>query len=359
MTGNPMPMRQRVCRGGLWGLAALLGGCATPTPDVGPTPSVAAPAQAERQEPLKLFTQGVAYAKQGDTDRAIAIFRQLTHAHPDLPGPFNNLAVLYASRGQYEAARQVLLKAIALQPDLDTAHENLGDVYTKLAIRSYERAFEIENANRRAQSKADVLSRTLGQRGRREQPVAMAAEIAGVGDTLGVIGTTSAGQPSMTCPTIGPVPDGARAKTVGDWLRRHQVPTATRVMEEAVTAYYQIFLPPFATIDEANHHLHELKQAGITESSLIARGELRHGISLGVYRKKASAKRRVQQLHDLGIRPQLRPQLQARQAYWLDVGPVAGDDPWNREFQQAFPSLRLRSSACGPPRTAGNSESPP
>jgi len=343
-------MRQQVCRRWLWCLVALLAGCATPKPDVRPTPSVATPSQAERQEAFRLFSQGVAYAKQGDADRAIAIFRQLTIAHPDLPGPHNNLAVLYASRGQYEEARQVLLKAIALPPDLDTAHENLGDVYTKLAIKSYERAFEIEHANRRARSKADVLSRTLGQRGHREHAVAVGAEIPGAGEAPGVIGSSAAGQGAMTCHTIGPVPDSARAKTLADWLRRHQVPTATRVMEETVAAYYQIFLPPFPTIDEANRHLHELKQAGITDASLIARGELRQGISLGVYRERASAKRRVQQLHSLGIHPQLKPIQQARQAYWLDVGPVAGDDDrWNRMFQQAFPTLRLQSSACGSP----------
>lgn len=352
-------MRQQVCGRWLCCLVALLGGCATPTPDAGQTPGVAAPSQTERQEALRLFAQGVAYAKKGETDRAIAIFRQLTNAHPDLPGPYNNLAVLYASRGQYEEARQVLLKAIALQPDLDTAHENLGDVYTKLAIRSYEQAFKIENTNRRARSKADVLARTLGQGGHREQPVAMAAEDAGTDEALGLIGTTSARQRSTSCHTLGPVPDSVRAKTVADWLRRHRVPTETRVMEETVTAYYQVFLPPFSTGDEANHHLHKLKQAGITDASLIARGELRHGISLGVYRERASAKRRVQQLHKLGIHPKVRPQLQAQQAYWLDVGPVAGDAPWNRQFQQAFPALTLRPSACGPPRTAGDGGSHP
>lgn len=77
--------------------------------------------------------RGVILTRQGDLDAAITAFEQLSLEHPTLAEPHNNLAVLHASRRDYEKARVALLRAIELQPRYDTAHENLGDIYAKLA----------------------------------------------------------------------------------------------------------------------------------------------------------------------------------------------------------------------------------
>jgi len=47
---------------------------------------------------------------------------------PELPEPYNNLAVLYAARGDHDGARDALLRAISTHPSYATAHENLGDI---------------------------------------------------------------------------------------------------------------------------------------------------------------------------------------------------------------------------------------
>ena len=57
---------------------------------------------------------------------AIRIFSSLSEDYPDLPEPYNNLAVLYASQGQYEKAKGALEAAIRTHPSYSTAHENLG-----------------------------------------------------------------------------------------------------------------------------------------------------------------------------------------------------------------------------------------
>ena len=144
-------------RGILQALAVgiLLAGCASkgPPPAREELPPTTQPGSAARQADASArFAEGVSFAKRGATDKAIAVFRGLTEDYPDLPGPYNNLAVLYASRGRYEEARRVLEKAIELQPDLDTAHENLGDIHVKLAVTAYQRASELGKGNRRARS---------------------------------------------------------------------------------------------------------------------------------------------------------------------------------------------------------------
>ena len=89
------------------------------------------------------------------------MFTRLTEDFPELPEPYNNLAALYAQRKEYDKARTALEMAVRANPDYALAHENLGDVYAKLAARAYERAHQIDAANRRARAKASALAPIL------------------------------------------------------------------------------------------------------------------------------------------------------------------------------------------------------
>ena len=55
----------------------------------------------------------MALAESGKTDDAIAIFLSLLADFPELPESHNNLAVLYAQKGNYEGARDELAGRLA------------------------------------------------------------------------------------------------------------------------------------------------------------------------------------------------------------------------------------------------------
>jgi Flp pilus assembly protein TadD len=86
------------------------------------------------------FLDGVMLSEAGRGAEAAARFERLTQEFPDLPEPYNNLAVLQAAAGQVDSARALLETALRLDPDYRTAHQNLGDVYARLAQRAYEAA---------------------------------------------------------------------------------------------------------------------------------------------------------------------------------------------------------------------------
>jgi tetratricopeptide (TPR) repeat protein len=94
---------------------------------------------------------------QKETDAAIATFQGLTEDYPELPEPYNNLAVIYAQQGQYEKARRALELALQTRPDYAVAHENLGDVYTRLASVEYDQAFTLDKTNKSAQTKLALV----------------------------------------------------------------------------------------------------------------------------------------------------------------------------------------------------------
>jgi tetratricopeptide (TPR) repeat protein len=95
------------------------------------------------------FMHARALAGQGKTDQAIEAYEALAEDYPLRVEPANNLAVLYADRGEYDKARKWLEKAMATQPAYATAHRNLGDIYTALAELAYRKALGTEDTDTR------------------------------------------------------------------------------------------------------------------------------------------------------------------------------------------------------------------
>jgi hypothetical protein len=103
------------------------------------------------------FLKGLILAEQNKAGDAITVFTELTKDFPDLPGPYNNLAVLHASQGQYDKARIALEQAIRTHPSYATAHENLGDIYAKMASQAYDKALQLDKGNAAAQTKLNLI----------------------------------------------------------------------------------------------------------------------------------------------------------------------------------------------------------
>jgi tetratricopeptide (TPR) repeat protein len=99
------------------------------------------------RDPQMRFLRGVILTEQGKQSEATVAFTQLTQDFPELPEPYNNLAALYAAQSQFDKARAALEMAIKLNPDYATAHENLGDIYARLAAQSYAKAQQLETGN--------------------------------------------------------------------------------------------------------------------------------------------------------------------------------------------------------------------
>jgi len=103
------------------------------------------------------FLKGVILAEQNKNTDAIAVFTELTEDYPELPEPYNNLAVLYATQGDYEKARKALEMAIRTHPSYAVAHENLGDIYATLASQAYDKALQLDSNNATARKKLALI----------------------------------------------------------------------------------------------------------------------------------------------------------------------------------------------------------
>ncbi|NHQ88135.1 tetratricopeptide repeat protein [Iodobacter sp. HSC-16F04] len=114
------------------------------------------------KEPSIRFLRGIILTEMGRTDEGIKAFTQLSADNPQLPEPYNNLAVLYAQQNQLDKARAALLMAIQTNPSYATAHENLGDLYARLASQAYDKALQLEGSNPAVQGKLKMVGSLFG-----------------------------------------------------------------------------------------------------------------------------------------------------------------------------------------------------
>ena len=126
------------------------------------------------------FLKGLILTEMNRPAEAIQVFAKLSEDYPELPEPYNNLAVLYASQGRYEKARTALESSIRTHPSYATAHENLGDIYAKLASQAYDKALQLDSSNTGAKTKLAMIGELIGGGARtarapaRPEPVKMA-----------------------------------------------------------------------------------------------------------------------------------------------------------------------------------------
>jgi Flp pilus assembly protein TadD len=118
-------------------------------------------ATARPKDPQLRFVRGVLLAQDRRADEAIAVYQQLSEDYPELPEPYNNVAVLYAERGDAQKARASLELALRMHPGYAVAQRNLGDVYLQLAQQAYADAQRSQPADAALTRKADAVRALL------------------------------------------------------------------------------------------------------------------------------------------------------------------------------------------------------
>jgi tetratricopeptide (TPR) repeat protein len=144
------------------------------------------------RDPQLRFLKGVIQTEMGKPQDAIGTFNKLTEEYPELPEPYNNLAVLHASAGQFDKARAALEMAIRTNPSYSTAHENLGDIYANLASQAYSKALQLGGSSTSLQPKLTLIRELFAPGGKGINPSAAKP----------VAVTTAAATPAATTPAV-------------------------------------------------------------------------------------------------------------------------------------------------------------
>lgn len=217
------------------------------------------------------FLKGLIYTEMNKPIEAISVFTRLSEDYPELPEPYNNLAVLYAQQQQYDKARTALEMAIRTHPSYATAYENLGDVYARLASQAYDKALQLDGSNAGTQNKLSLIRDLISTSGKANvKPTGGATTVAAVtpppvkvaevkpppaAPTANVVSTTpgAATPPPPTTPPkaaeVKPTPepaaktdtaDEAVSRAIHNWAEAWQ----SKNMKTYLAAYAPDFRPP-------------------------------------------------------------------------------------------------------------------
>jgi ketosteroid isomerase-like protein len=221
---------------------------------------------AKPRDPQMRFLKGVIQTEAGKPADAISTFNKLTEDYPELPEPYNNLAVLYAGQSQFDKARAALEMAIRTNPSYATAHENLGDVYAKLASQAYSKALQLDAGNTGVQPKLALIRELFAPSGKTVQaqarPLAPAPAPVAVAKaptpqmSSGVVAQAPAPTPALApavvaAPSPAPAPlsvsapaSAAGSKDVEAAVHAWAAAWATKDMGGYLGAYGREFDPP-------------------------------------------------------------------------------------------------------------------
>lgn len=190
-------------------------------------------------DPQMRFLKGVVLTESGRSGDAVTTFQRLTEDYPELPEPYNNLAVLYASQSQFDKARAALEMAIRTNPSYATAHENLGDVYAKLASQAYSKALQLDAGNTGVAPKLSLI-RNLFSADTRSPSADKVAAAAPVPAAASVAAPTV---PAASAATPAAATSGSPAEVsaaVQAWAKAW----SSKSMPEYLGAYAPNFTPP-------------------------------------------------------------------------------------------------------------------
>ena len=107
-----------------------------------------------------------------------------------------------------------------------------------------------------------------------------------------------------------------------DETRTRLLEVSTRISERQTEALvekgYWVFMPPYASLLEANEELLSLQALGLKDIGIIYDGEWEKAISLGYFLRQENALKRKKALEDKGYEALMRVRRQGEPRYWLD-----------------------------------------
>lgn len=316
------------------------------------------------------FLQGVLHLRAGEGEQAAGVFDDLEASEGPAPALAIGRALADWAAGRHVEARARLEQAVRLWPDDPGVWANLGDVHRALAARAYRQAGVLHRGEGEIESLVPSLSvqpRAPGAAAARgiaapdvvvtdaavpeaAAPATAAPDVAAPDAAVPeVAATATAGTPPATgppeaasteCFRVGPW-TGAPPAGMLEWLPAH----GARILPSPLpdSSRYRVYLGPFDDRGQMMRTIASLKEQGLRDVTPAGSGPLDGTVSLGVYRNRENAWRRLRKLRAMG----LEPTVLAPAELWLR-GATADFRTLLADWSVAFPGVPLSSEPCPP-----------
>lgn len=129
-------------------------------------------------------------------------------------------------------------------------------------------------------------------------------------------------EPSRACGSLGSFAERSAAESALDVLLDQGIDGHIRETAALVERYW-VLLPPLSSRESAYRVERRLRDQGIRDLQVLGADEWENGISLGLYRHRDTAQRRLRQIEGLGYVPRLEVLERSATVFWVDYnGPA-------------------------------------
>ncbi len=154
--------------------------------------------------------------------------------------------------------------------------------------------------------------------------------------------------PEGVCLSFGPLDDGALISQMRTWLGVRGGHTELREHERRELFRYWVYFPPFTSHAQAAQRVSGMRAKGIDDIFIIPRGDMGNAISLGVYSRRDSLHRRLDELRRKGYEPSVVPRYKTERAAWLDAVFPKDARLELAAFNQTFAGIEVSDAKCTP-----------
>lgn len=158
------------------------------------------------------------------------------------------------------------------------------------------------------------------------------------------VGAASMASAPSHCYELGPFPAVTDAEAAAARLQPAPLHWQVRTGWAGTPEQWRVFLPPFATVAEAESAAAQVAAAGAEDFYVIRDGAGARSVALGLYRAEEAARARAGALQALGIAAQVEPLGAGPAEYWLEV--AAAEAPEAEQARAAAGADRHASVSC-------------
>jgi hypothetical protein len=131
--------------------------------------------------------------------------------------------------------------------------------------------------------------------------------------------------PSRKCYSLGPFEKLSEVDSAEQGIKITGMEVIRRVEMEPILKGYWVYLPPTKSSATAWKVSKGLASKGVKDYYVLHKGENKNAISLGLYNKAASAKKRLKKIKSLGYKPLMKGNYRNKLRYWLDYSELGSN----------------------------------
>lgn len=133
------------------------------------------------------------------------------------------------------------------------------------------------------------------------------------------------------CYSLGPFGDKASANAMATVFEQRDVKASLRKIQQTQVTGYWIYLPSYPSTAAATAATRKLGAKGLHDYYIVAAAPNANAISLGLFRERSGAERRLARVRGMGFKPRLQVRTSVNELYWLDYR-----DPGNGAISSAL-----------------------